>query len=82
MAITKTIATEDCDSDANDGMHPAVKSGGYCATRLPPTIDTFALRVPQHPLRLRQAKQILLNQINHRVPFGQQKRQPWSKDKD
>ena len=62
------------------GVHHAAKSGGYCAAKIAPPIKTFALRMLQHPLRL--AKQIRLNQIDHRAPLAQRKRRPWSTDVD
>ena len=68
------------DKDGRDGVHSAVKSGGYCAAKTTPPNEIFALRVLQHPLR--PATQFPLNRIDHRAPFAQQKRQPWSIDAD
>ena len=68
------------DEDGRDGLRSTVKSGGCCAAKTTPPYKTIALRVLQHPLS--PAKQFLLNQIDHREPFAQQKRRPWSIDAD
>ena len=64
------------DEDDREGARSAVKSGDCCVTETNPPNKTFALRVLQHPLR--PAKQNPLNQIDHRAPFSQRKRRPWS----
>ena len=64
------------DEDGRDDVCSAVKSGGCCAAKTTPPYKTFALRVLQHPLR--PAMQFLKNRIDHRAPFGQRKRRPWS----
>ena len=71
------IAYGDCDGsneDGRDGARSAVRSGGYCAAKTAPPDKTCALRVLQHPLR--PAKQFPKNRIDHRAPFGQQKKRP------
>ena len=68
------------DEDGRDGVRSAVKSGGYCAAKTTLLNKIFALRVIRRPLR--PAKQVPLNRIDHRVPFAQQKRRPWSSDAD
>ena len=77
------IAYGDLDGgneDDHEGVRSAIKSGAYCATKTTSPNNTFALRVLQHPLR--SEKQIRLNQIDHRAPFAQRKRQAWLTDTD
>ena len=64
------------DEDGRDGARSAVRSGGCCAAKTAPPHKTCALRVLQHPLR--PANQFPKNRIDHRAPFGQRKRRPWS----
>ena len=64
------------DEDGRDGARSAVKSGGCCAVKTTLPHKTCALRVLQHPLR--PANQFPTNRIDHRAPFGQRKRRPWS----
>ena len=64
------------DEDDRDGARSAVKSGGDCAAKTTPPYKNFALKVLQH--RPRPVKQFSKNRIDHRAPFGQRKRRPWS----
>ena len=64
------------DENGRDNARSYVNSGGCCATKTTPPYKTFALRVFQHPLR--PANQFPKNRIDHRAPFGQRKRRPWS----
>ena len=64
------------NEDGRDGARSAVRSGGCCAAKTAPPHKTCALRVLQHPLR--PANQFPKNRIDHRAPFGQRKRRPWS----
>ena len=64
------------DEDGCDGVRYVAKSGDYCAAKTTPPIKTIALIMLQHPLR--PAKPVQRKRIDHRAPFTQRKRQPWS----
>ena len=64
------------DEDGRDGARSAVRSGGCCAAKTAPPYKTCALGVIQHPMR--PTNQFPINRIDHRAPFGQRKRRPWS----
>ena len=73
------IAYSDRDGgneDGRDGARGAVRSCGCCVAKTTPPHKTCALRVLQHPLR--PANQFPKNRLDHRAPFGQRERLPWS----
>ena len=77
------IACRDLDGGDEDGRNSVrgtIKSGGYCVEKTTSIIEILVVRVLQHPLM--PAKQFPLNRIDHRAPFAQRKRRPWSIDAD
>ena len=63
-----------------DGARSAVKSGGCCAAKTTPPNKTGALRVLKHPVT--PAMSVWWKLTDHRAPFAQRKRRPWSIDTD
>ena len=67
VAATRTVVTARVALSGQVAAAPPKTSPPY---------KTCALRVLQRPLR--PANQFPKNQIDHRAPFGQRKRRPWS----
>ena len=64
------------DEDGRGGMRSAAKPGSYYTAKKTPLIKTLAPRALQQPLM--PVTLVKSKRIDHRSPFMQQGRRPWS----